>query len=408
MGRSRVRRWSTTAGLVLLGALLISGVLRQLGEDAAEHAVLGTFEQLPDPLRPAEPGTLIRWERLLGAPDGSHAWRVLYHSTDVHGEDIGVSGVVVVPDGPPPEGGWPVVSWAHPTTGAAGRCAPSQWEDPFLLIAGLHELVGSGYAVVATDYSGMGADGPPSYLIGVTEGNNVVDVVRAARALPGSGVGTDLYLWGHSQGGQAALFAGQLAPSYAPELDLEAVAVAAPAADLSQLLADHRDDVSGVTIGSYAFDALVSVYGNSDPSVRLEDVLTPPGVAVVPQIEPRCLLTDMKELHRIATPVVGDFFAVDPGTTEPWSELLRQNTPGGSPLGVPLLVAQGDADELVLPSATSAFVERLCSSGEQVTYRRYPGIDHGLIGERIVPYLLDWFAAVRSGESTDSTCPAGS
>lgn len=401
------RRRVLVAGVAaLLAVLAFTGVLRQCGEDVAEHATLGTFDVLPDPLPAGRPGELIRSERLLGAPDGAVAWRVLYHSTDVHGRDIGVSGLVLAPDRPAPEGGWPVVSWAHPTTGASGRCAPSQSEDPFALVAGSHELIDAGYVVAATDYSGMGADGPQAYLIGVTEGNNVLDAARAARALPDAHAGDDLLLWGHSQGGQAALFAAQLAPTYAPELTPQAVAVAAPAADLAQLLADHRDDVSGVTIGSYAFAALVDVYGPSDPSVRLDTVLTTAGVAVVPQIAPRCLLSDTAELHRIAEPAVGGFFAVDPGTTAPWSALLAANTPGGSPLRVPVLVAQGESDELVLPAATTSFVDRLCGSGERVTYRTYPGIDHGLIGERTVPYLLGWFADARAGRATDDSCAA--
>jgi len=403
-GHRRLRRWAAVAAAVVLGVLAVTGLLRQCGEDVVEHSTLGTIEQLPDPLPAGTPGELIRTETLLGAPNGSHAWRVVYHSTDLHGVDIGVSGIVVVPDGPAPEGGWPVVSWAHPTTGATGRCAPSEAEDPFALMAGSHELVDAGYAVVATDYSGMGADGPDSYLIGVTEGNNVLDMVRAGRNIPDSGIGTDLFLWGHSQGGQAALFAGQLVPTYAPELRLRAVAAAAPAADLAQLLADHRDDESGVTIGSYAIDAFVDVYGPSDPTVRLDGVLTPGGAAVVPEIAPRCLLTDVDELHRIAAPVVGNFFAVDPGTTEPWSTILQQNTPGGSPISVPVLIAQGDADKLVLPPATAAFVDQLCGSSEHVTFRTYPGIDHGLVGERTVPYLLTWYADVRAGRSVDDAC----
>ena len=100
--RHRARRWAAGAAAAVLGVLAVTGGLRQCGEDAVEHSTLGTFEVLPDPLPAGRPGELIREETLLGAPNGSHAWRVLYHSTDVHGQDIGVSGVVVVPDGPAP------------------------------------------------------------------------------------------------------------------------------------------------------------------------------------------------------------------------------------------------------------------------------------------------------------------
>jgi alpha-beta hydrolase superfamily lysophospholipase len=388
----------------VLAVLAVTGVMRQCAEDVVEHETLGSFDVLPDPLPDGPPGQLIRSERLLGAPDGAIAWRVLYLSTDVHGEAIGVSGIVVAPTRAAPSGGWPVVSWAHPTTGSRGRCAPSEAVDPFAFVAGLHELIAAGYVVAATDYSGMGADGPPSYLIGVTEGNSVLDAARAARGIPEARAGDDLLLWGHSQGGQAAVFAAQGAPTYAPELHLHGVAAAAPAAELGQLLSDHRDDVSGVTIGSYAFDAIRRVYGPTDPDVRLDAVLTPTGVDVLAEIVPHCLLSDMRAIHRIAAPAVGDFFAVDPATTEPWRTLLEENTPGGEPIDVPVLITQGDADQLVIPDTTEEFVRRLCGEGEHVTYRTYEGIDHGLVGERTVPLLIPWLGDVLAARTTPNTC----
>jgi pimeloyl-ACP methyl ester carboxylesterase len=393
---------------VVLAVLVATGILRRCTEDVVEHVTIGHFYDVPTPLPARPPGSLIRSERLLGAPDGSVAWRVLYHSTDRAGRDIAVSGIVVAPDGPAPKDGRPIVSWAHPTTGAARNCAPSAGLDPFLLVAGLHELVRAGYVVAATDYSGMGAAGPPSYLVGATEGHNVLDAARAARHLLGSRTSRELFLWGHSQGGQAVLFAAQEAPQYASDLRLRGVAAAAPAAELGRLLADHRNDVSGVTIGSYALDAFRTVYGPTDPGVRLGRLLTPVGVSVVPKIAPRCLLRDTAALHRIARPAIGHFFAEDPSTTEPWRTILAHNTPGGQPIGVPILVTQGESDRLVVPATTADFVARLCGAGEHVTFRRYPHIDHGLAGERSVPLLIPWLAQARAGRPKASTCRAPS
>jgi alpha-beta hydrolase superfamily lysophospholipase len=390
---------------VALALLVGTGILRRCTEDVVDHATIGDFYDVPTLLPAHPPGSLIRSERLVGAPNGSIAWRVLYHSTDLDNRDIAVSGLVVAPDGPAPSGGRPIVSWAHPTTGAARRCAPSAGLDPFLLVAGLHELVRAGYVVAATDYSGMGAAGPPSYLIGVTEGRNVLDAARAARHLLGSRTSHDVLLWGHSQGGQAALFAAQEARRYAPDLRLQGVAAAAPAAELGQLLADHRDDASGVTIGSYALAAFRTVYGPTDPGVRLDRLLTPVGVSVVPKIAARCLLRDTSALHRIARPAVGHFFAVDPSTTEPWRSILAQNTPGRQPIRVPVLITQGEADHLVIPATTVDFVARLCRAGEHVTFRRYPHIDHGLVGERTVALLIPWLSQARAGRPATSTCP---
>ncbi len=73
---------------------------------------------------------------------------------------------------------------------------------------------------------------------------------------------------------------------------------------------------------------------------------------------------------------------------------------------MPILVTQGDADHLVLPATTVDFVARLFRAGEHVTFRRYPHVDHGLLGERTVPQLLPWLAQARSGKPAASTCPA--
>ncbi len=78
---------------------------------------------MPDPLPDAAPGTVIRSEPMPNAPAGAVAWRVLYHSRDLRGADVAVSGVIVAPAAPAPPGGRTVVSWAHPTTGAR-RSAP--------------------------------------------------------------------------------------------------------------------------------------------------------------------------------------------------------------------------------------------------------------------------------------------
>lgn len=365
-----------------------------LAEGAIEEATEAPFYTLPSALPPGEPGTLVRSEEIASAPDGADAWRVIYHSTDVHGDDIAVSGVVVAPEGEPPAGGRPVVSWGHPTTGAAKKCAPSVGIDPFDLIEGLSALIDAGYVVAATDYSGMGVEGPDSYLIGATEGANVLDAARAARALPGAGAGanSDLVLWGHSQGGQAVLFAAQEAATYAPELSLKAVAVAAPATDLAGLLKADIGDVSGVTIGSYAFTAFASVYGPTTSGASIDTILTPQAAAVAPEMASLCLLGQNSELHSIGSPLIGNYLLSDPATTEPWATLLTQNTPGsdGAALPVPLFVAQGDDDELVRPEITAAFVRAQAAAGTAVTYETIEGTGHGLVALRAVPKVMSW------------------
>ena len=396
-----------TLVLIVVSVLLLAGCSaeRRATEGVIESHTEGTFYTLPSPLTDGKPGNIIRSERLLGAPDGSVAWRILYHSVDVTGADIGVSGIVVVPDRPAPDGGWPVMSWAHPTTGAIGRCAPSTGDDPFALIEGIHELLGAGFAVAATDYPGMGANGPPSYLIGASEGNSVLDAARAARAIPDAHVSDRLLLWGHSQGGQAALFAAQSTATYAPDLHVLGVAVAAPAVELAELLDDDIVDASGVTLGAYAFDAYHRVYGAKDPSVDFGSILTPAGQQALPQMAPLCLLGQNKELHAIADPLVGHFLSANPATVQPWSTLLAQNTPAGSGIGVPILVAQGRADTLVRPTTTDQYVQKLCTAGEQVEYHTVANATHAEIAEESIPTLIQWLSDRTAGRPPPTTCP---
>lgn len=403
--RTRSRRWVLVGAVVLvIVALIAAEVVRRVVEGSEEQKSDAPFYVLPTPLPSAEPGTIIRSEPIASAPLGSTAWRVLYHSRDLAGDDIAVSGVVIVPDGPVPDGGRTVVSWAHPTTGAAARCAPSLGLDPFELIEGLHELLAAGYAIAATDYPGLGVDGASSYLLGVPESNSVLDAARAAKALTGAGASDRLLLWGHSQGGQAALFAAERAGSYAPELTLEGVAVAAPATDLGALMSDDIINLSGTTIASFAIAAYEAAYADRYSSSEIEAILTPAGLEATPKMAALCLLTQSHQIHAIADPLVGGYVTSDPATTEPWQTLLKENSAGGQEIDVPIFVGQGMADELVVPSTTRDYVKLLCAQQADVVLHEFPGITHALAADASIPELMLWLAQVDTDNHPNSTC----
>ena len=279
VNRSRSTSWrpARRTGWVLVVAVLgIAGVVlavlgpatdRRLTEGVGENIGDSSFYSASQPFPAGVPGAVVRTERLPSAPEGTTAWRVLYHSTNATGGDIVTSGVVIEPNRDRSADNRVVVGWGHPTTGAVARCGPSRSVDPFILIEGLDSLLAAGYVVAAPDYPGLGLPGQSSYLIGSSEGNSVLDAVRAARTL--TAAGPDVLLWGHSQGGHAVLFAAQNARSYAPELHVRAIAVAAPAADLGALLDDHRTDIAGVTLGSYSYAAYQSAYGATTPGLSL-------------------------------------------------------------------------------------------------------------------------------------------
>lgn len=341
--------------LVVVGMLAWLIVPRVLGDEVERSDVASFYEQ-PANAADGEAGTLIKSEALEGAPVSARAWRIMYRTTDLNGQRVVSTGVVVTPLTPTPDGGRTVLTWGHPTTGTASECAPSKGFDPFLGIEGLRMMLDRGYTVVATDYVGMGTPGPDSYLIGATAGNAVLDSARAARAIPETHSSTSVVLWGHSQGGQAVAFAAQRAHQYAPELTIRAVAAAAPAADLST-------------------------------------ILTPQAQAALPEMNSLCLLTHITKLHRIAQPLVGHFTTGDPSVVQPWATLLQQNSAGGVKFDAPLFVAQGLDDTLVLPSDTAKFIDVERRTGITVEYHTVDKATHATIAYLALPTLWKWLEA---------------
>jgi hypothetical protein len=185
------------------------------------------------------PGELVKAEPVSGAPPGIKLYRIMYQSTDLQGHSIPVTGLFAAPAAPAPAGGYPLVSFAHGTTGVGRMCGmsqtPTQPDTPgnSNWIPHIEPLVRQGWAVVASDYSGMGAPGPSSYLVGPLEARGILDALRAVQQ-PAPSIGSvpinsaKLGVYGKSQGGEAAMSALQLAPEYAPELAIDGGAILAP------------------------------------------------------------------------------------------------------------------------------------------------------------------------------------
>src|ERR1700677_1908929 len=147
--------------------LILATLCMLAGADAASAQT--AFYRAPASEAEGAPGPLVRQEIIDGAPLSATAYRVLYRSTGLDNKPILVSGVVIVPPGDPPPGGRPIVAWAHPTSGVVPRCAPSLAIFLFEQIQGLRSFVRDGYVVAATDYPGLGTEGPHQYLVRTSE-----------------------------------------------------------------------------------------------------------------------------------------------------------------------------------------------------------------------------------------------
>src|ERR1700691_6486249 len=325
---------------------LILGILCMLAVvDAA--AAQTAFYRAPSSAVAGAPGTLVRKELIDGAPLGATTYRVLYRSTGLDDQPILVSGVVIVPQGLPRPGGRPIVAWAHPTSGIVSRCAPSLAIFLFQQIQGLRSFVRDGYVVAATDYPGLGTKGPHPYLVGVSEARAVIDSVRVAARLPGAGGGSKFVVWGHSQGGHAALFTGIIAKTYAPELDLLGVAAAPPATDLATLMNEDIDSVGGKNITAMTLWSWQRVF-----DANMDQVIDPRAKPAIDRLAQECIEGpfDLRRRQLTEQPLEQYFLTTKhPSDIEPWRTLLTENSPGALPPEIPVFLAQGTDDVIIHP-----------------------------------------------------------
>ena len=350
---------------------------------------------VPLPLPPGEPGQIIDTEEL--TMEAALGQRILYHSRSAQGDDIAVSGFVAWPEGDPPEGGWPLVAWAHGTTGLGDSCAPSHNAENDLLALG---LVRFGFAVVATDYEGLGTPGLHPYVVGLSEGQGVLDSVRAAANLD-LPISDRWVAFGHSQGGHAAMFTGQLWPDYAPELALIGVVAGAPPSQMAEL----GDSLIG---GDFQGYTVMSVAGLSaaNPELDLADVMSAEALAQVDVLESGCT-GEIFDVYNSYTyeefTAVDDVFELDD-----WRAALESNDTNREPVTVPLFILQGGDDEQIPVETTAALFDQLCQFDEQgPTIRKvYPGQTHGgvLTTFAAVPDLIAWATARFAGAAAPDEC----
>jgi acetyl esterase/lipase len=350
----------------------------------------------------ANPGKLVSAEAMVGAPEGARAYRILYWSTGLDGKPAEVSGVVIAPRGPPPPGGRPIVAWAHPTTGVVSRCAPSLARVVFASIQGLRAMLDRGYVVAATDYPGLGTPGVHPYLVGTSEAHAVLDSVRAARAIPEAAAGVQFAVWGHSQGGQAALFTGLEAARYAPELKLVGVAAAAPATDLGALMTDDLGTGGGNNITAMTLWSWARVYG-----APMDKVVSSQAEPVIDRLTKLCVERwfDMFTRRGPTLALEKSFLRVNNlADEEPWRRLLEENSPGPLPADIPVFLAQGSADGLVRPAITEAYRAQLCRNGNRVEFVLMPGVGHAFIARDVAGAAVAWMQARFAGGPAPTNC----
>jgi alpha-beta hydrolase superfamily lysophospholipase len=371
-----------------------------LALEAKDALPLTRFYDPPSPLPVAAAGTLIRSEPFTGysLPPGASAVRILYHSRALNGQDVAASGVVLIPAGRPPVGGWPVIAWAHGTSGVARICAPSLMKDMEYGDEGLMPMVAAGFAVVATDYVGLGTPGPHQYDDKIAQANDVVYSIPAAHAAVPT-LGRKWVAIGHSQGGIAVWGVAELEyhledPNYRGAISV--------AGDMNFEAYEAHDAVTYDPVTDLYWPYAAFGIKASYPSFDVTRMLTPPVLARYHDVTTQgCWYYAYAVLREI-----GRQPAVRPG----WDrapEVRRYNRDSRSankPIRGPLLVLAGDDDKSVAIANIAAGVKAACRLGLPIEYIHRPGLDHDPLMQKTTPEQLAWVRARLAGKPWASNC----
>jgi hypothetical protein len=374
-------RWAGIVGALSTSVtLVLAGQVPVAVAATPEPAWSGLDARFYDGPIPA-PGGLISSVPLdpaLSLTGAASAYRILYSTIDQHDAPAVSTAAVFMPRGVAPDGGWPVLAWAHGTVGLGDDCTPSaqprsERDDEYL-----SHWLDQGYAVVATDYTGLGTPGLMSYLNGVPTARSVVDSVAAAQYM-------DLSLsprWavvGQSQGGAAAVDTARWATEFSRGTDLDyrgVVATGTPAnIDRTVRLAgpDFVVPDVGSIVNAYTAYILASLR-EARPDLGIDSVLSPAGLDAAARAETVCVQPLADELAHL-TPAAFFTAPLDsiPGMGAALEEYMGTKTSG---YDRPLFLGVGLLDRDVPPSSTLSFYDELVANGQDVELRVYPDEDH--------------------------------
>jgi len=353
---------------------------------------------------PESPGVVLRREAMLAQPEITSAGvaeRILYTSTDLrwHAGIVPVSGTVYLPKGEPPAGGWPLVAWAHGTLGVSDSCAPSWTGHKPRDATYIQRWLENGFAVVATDYQGLGGAGPHPYLIWEAEGRSVLDSVRAALAAYRDKLASKVFVTGQSQGSGAAMGATVIAESYAPDVPL----MATVATGLVSTFPDGPYKPPQTTaIASPIYTSLMLLGGSlPDGAPSADDLVSEKGKPVLKAARESCT-PDMREVAR------KDGITAENVYVEPIDNVMARLSPitdmKAVRLKVPMLLGTGLADSTLVPTRQYAEVAALCAAGNDVVWKTYPGATHNGGLNAAFPDALAFFRGMLAGQKPQGNC----
>ncbi len=367
------------------------------------------FYAVPKKANPKKHGTLIRYRSTsisLGTDSGSRAWNLIYRSRGAQGAPDAVAGTAFVPsatwEGP---GARPIVSFAVGTQGLDESCAPSRQFDAGSEYenANISAALDRGWAVLVTDYEGYLDGQTPTYSAGRSQGHAVLDIVRAARKLPGAGLSrkAKIALWGYSQGGQSAAWAAEQESAYTPEAKVKGVVAGGVPADL---LAVARGLDGNVGEG-LLLAANIGIDQAYPREFKLNSLLNDAGKAAVEAIKGQCVgetlatyaghsLSEYSKGHKTLDQLVA---------RKGIKKVFKLNKLGLGKPKVPVLQYHSRSDDIVPFGQAVDLRDRYCRKGVREQFTTYPGnhVTGAFAGSQDA---VDWIGARFAGDPAPENC----
>ncbi|MHB8669199.1 MAG: lipase family protein [Acidimicrobiales bacterium] len=358
------------------------------------------FYRAPIPLPSLPPGSVIRSRPVsvaaLGIPLPLEAHQVMYVSSDVNGRPSAAVATIIKPLTPSATAPRPLVSYQEPWDSDSLNCAPS-YEMRLgtdANEAAFPEVLAAGYALVVPDFEGLQAE----FTVGVQAAHGTLDGIRAAESFLGSylaGANTPVGLWGYSGGAQASAWASELAPTYAPELNIVGVAEGGVPPDITAI----AKNVDGGAASGLEFAGAV---GMSRAYPRLTTLWNAAGAAMAAKIGTECINQYVVEF---AFQRMDTYTNVPDAIDLPWvQDILALSHLGNRRPASPIYIYQSLNDELIPEASANALVASYCDKGATVAYYQDPASEHISLAVSGAPAAFGYLSARFEGLPAPNTC----
>ena len=392
----------------------LSALALSIGAMAAE-----TYAPKPDPQQgdgrvsafytwskaiPATPGKLLRSEPLdqaLSLPNAASAQRILYTSLDgIDGKTpVVVSGALFLPKGKAPAGGWPVASWGHGTVGVADICAPSWAGRSYRDVQYLNRWLEEGYAIVATDYQGLGVPGGHPLLNNRMAAYGILDAAKAVVAgVPG--LADKVLIIGQSQGGAGAFAAGAYAATYAPKLGVKGSIGTGVIYTVGSKNVGEQDPDKVDPALAYGFYTLLAAQ-QYDPSIDPRDFYTDKALPLFEQARTSCLSALVSDVVGTGLTPANAKKDYQGDQLKPW---LAQVSYPTLKLAQPIFIGTGAEDKTPAAATQVALMQDACKAGSVVQGHLYKGLGHSETVNASLKDSIPFARQVISGQPVTPNC----